>query len=86
MINSFKTLDLKKMVKVIEAIQKIISLVNEVLGDVITCSVINQDGTDIMNKLKKFDINKRSIVIISHFGQLISDFQSLINIAKHYSN
>ena len=86
MINSFKTLDLKKMVKVIEAIQKIISLVNEVLGDVITCSVINQDGTDTMNKLKKFDINKRSIVIISHFGQLISDFQSLINIAKHYSN
>jgi len=81
-IEDFKTLDLKNLFKVIQAIQKIVSIVQEIMADISTCSAIGPDVLAIINKIKAFDIGKRTIVIISHFGQIVSDITTLIALVQ----
>ena len=81
-IEDFKNLDLKNLFKVIQAIQKIVSVIQEIMADISTCSVIGPDVLAVINKIKAFNIGKRTIVIISHFGQIVSDITTLIALVQ----
>ena len=81
-INEFKTLDFKNFVKVIGAIEDIIQIVQDILSDIKTCSAIPADAQAIINKIMNFDISKRTFVIISHFGKIVSDITSLVGIVQ----
>jgi hypothetical protein len=81
-INELKTLDLKNFVKIIGAVEDIIKIVQDILGDIRTCSAIPADAQAIVSKIMNFDISKRTFVIISHFGKIVSDITSLISLVQ----
>jgi hypothetical protein len=81
-INDLKGLDIKNLFKVIQAIQKIVQIVQEVLGDISTCAAIGTDAQAIINKILAFDISKRTMVIIAHFGAIVSDITTLIALVQ----
>jgi hypothetical protein len=81
-VNDLKGLDIKNLFKVIQAIQKIVVIVQEVLADISTCSAIGTDAQAIIKKIMAFDISKRTMVIISHFGVLVSDITTLISLVQ----
>jgi hypothetical protein len=81
-INEFQNLDFKNFVKVIGAIEDIIQIVQDILGDIQTCSAIPADAQSIITKIMNFDISKRTFVIISHFGKIVADINSLITIVQ----
>ena len=81
-IDDLKGLDIKNIFKVVAAIQKIVVVVQEVLADISTCSAIGTDAQAIIAKIKAFDISKRTMVIIAHFGTLVSDISQLVSMVQ----
>jgi len=81
-ISEFQNMDFKNFAKVIQAIQDIVSIIQEIVGDISTCSTIPNDAQAIINKILAFDISKRTFVIITHFGKIVSDITTLISIVN----
>lgn len=82
LVNELKGIDLKNLIKVITAIQKIVAVVQEVLADIKTCSAIPPEAKAIIDKIAKVDITKRTTVIMAHFTTLVSDIVAIISIAQ----